>query len=72
MTHRENGTTPSAPSETLLDEIAQLICGYNFNELGDPNAKATVVKLAILAEMRSDTRDVALWFSKSRLFDGLP
>lgn len=66
-------TEPSSgiPADEDLDAMAMKIAGVNFAEIASPEHKATVMDLAIKADQAGALFDMALWFRKSKLWDGM-
>lgn len=48
------------PEQEDLDKMSMLIAGVPFDKLQYPEHRATVMKLAIQADIASDTRDIAI------------
>lgn len=59
------------PFDDDLDAMAQKITRCNFDEVAAPEHRAIIMDLAIKADQAGDVADIALWFRKSKLWEGL-
>jgi hypothetical protein len=58
------------PDDEDLDEMAQKVCRCNFEDIAAPEHRAIIMDLAIKADQCGDVADMALWFRKSKLWEG--
>lgn len=60
------------PFKEELDAMAQEVCRCDFDQVADPAHRAIIMDLTIKADQAGDIADIALWFRKSKLWEGLP
>jgi len=58
------------PDDDDLDAMAQKVCRCDFEAIAQPEHRAIIMDLAIKADQAGDVADIALWFRKSKLWEG--
>ena len=58
------------PHDDDLDVMAQKVARCNFDQIAEPERRAIIMDLAIKADQAGDVADIALWFRKSKLWEG--
>lgn len=68
-THRSNRSY-GMPGDDDLEAMSQRIAKCAFEDVVDPAHRAIIMGLAIKADQAGDVADIALWFRKSKLWEG--
>lgn len=67
---RQDEYSSGIPTDDDLNEMAQKIAKCDFEQIASPEHRAIVMDLAIKAYQAGDIADIAVWYRKSKLWDG--